>query len=73
MSLLRVYFLRRFRGTLLRLALSRRSAAISGAVLLIASVFLLIFDFNWETWLSDGFGLVIGASGVSLLIVALGG
>jgi len=32
-----------------------------------------MFDFNWETWLSDGFGLVIGASGVSLLIVALGG
>ena len=65
--------LRRVRGALLRLVLARRGASVSGTVLVGIALWLLAFDFPWETWLSDGFSLLSGATGVALLIAALGG
>ena len=65
--------LRRARGTLLRLVLARRGAAATGTVLVTVSLSLLIVDCAWESWFTDGVGLVVGATGAALLLAALGG
>ena len=65
--------LRRARGALLRLVLARRGAAAAGAVLVACSLTLLVFDYAWESWLSDGVSLVVGATGAALFLAALGG
>ena len=65
--------LRRARGLLLRVAFSRRAAAVAGTVLIGACAGLRLFDFGWESWLSDGFGLLLGASGAALLAAAASG
>ena len=65
--------LRRARGALLRLVLARRGALVSGTLLVGTALWLPAVDFPWETWLSDGFSLLLGATGAALLIAALGG
>ena len=65
--------LRRVRGALLRLVLDRLRAAIVGSLLTAAFVTQLAVEFTWESWLSDGLGLLLGATGVALLFAAAGG
>ena len=65
--------LRRARGILLRLVLARRRAAFVGSLFIAAFVTQLAVDFTWESWLSDGLGLLLGATGAALLCAAIGG
>ena len=65
--------LRRARGLLLRVAFARRAAVAAGVLLLAAFGVLRWFDFRWESWLSDGIALVLGASGAALLLAAATG
>lgn len=65
--------LRRARGVVLRLAFDRRGAALCGGVLTAVCAALRIFDFAWESRLSDGAGWLLGATGVALLLTAAGG
>jgi len=62
--------LRRVRGKLLRLALNRWLSGSVGLVLLCTAVWLRVTDYTWENWVSDGFTLVIGATGLALLLTA---
>lgn len=65
--------IRRWRGTLLRLAFDRAAALTLGLVCAGGAAWLAIIDASWESWVSDGLGLVAGATGVALIVVALGG
>jgi len=65
--------LKRIRGFLLRLVLKRRAAIVLGLLLIAPSAWLLAEDFAWESALTDGLGLVVGATGVALLVAGLGG
>lgn len=64
---------RRLRGFLLRLAFHRPTALAAGLACGGAAVWLAAIDAPWESWLSDGLGLVAGATGAALVLVALGG
>ena len=61
----------RARGSLLRLVLYRRGAVFIGFTFAASSLSLLVFDYTWESWLSDGIGLIAGATGVALLLAGL--
>jgi hypothetical protein len=65
--------LNRVRGSLLRLALYRRGAVFIGSTFAAFSLSLLAFDYTWESWLSDGISLVVGATGVALLLTGVQG
>ena len=65
--------LKRLRGSLLRLVLKRPVAIVLGLVLVAPSAWLLLQDLPWETAVTDGFGLVIGATGVAFLLAGIGG
>ena len=65
--------LKRARGWLLRLVLKRPVAIVLGLVLVAPSAWLLLQDLPWETPMTDGFGLVIGATGVAFLLAGIGG
>jgi protein-S-isoprenylcysteine O-methyltransferase Ste14 len=65
--------LRRARGLLLRVAFARRAAVGAGIVLLGVFGAFRLFEFSWESWVSDGAALVLGASGAALLLAALTG
>jgi len=65
--------IRRLRGALLRLAFNRPVALVAGLACLGAAVWLAAIDAPWEGWVSDGAGLVAGATGAALILVALGG
>lgn len=65
--------LKRWRGSLLRLALKRPAALTLGAVLVAPSLWLLVREFPWETPVTDGLGLVLGATGVAFLLTGIGG
>ena len=65
--------LRRLRGWLLRIVFDRRASAIIGSVLITTFALLRIVAFPWESWLTDGLNLLIGATGVALLVTAIGG
>ena len=65
--------LRRLRGSLLRIVFARRASAIIGGVLVATFVMLRIATFPWESWLTDGLNLLIGATGIALLVTAMGG
>jgi hypothetical protein len=65
--------LKRVRGFLLRLVLKRRAAIILGLLLIAPSAWLLAEDFSWESALTDGLGLIVGATGAALLLAGIGG
>ena len=65
--------LKRLRGFVLRLVLKRPAAITIGIVLMTPSLWLLMQDLPWETPVTDGLGLVMGATGVALLLTGLGG
>ena len=65
--------LRRLRGSVLRLTRRRRAGLAGGLALLLPSAALAAGDFPWESWLTDGLGLVGLATGAALILVALGG
>ncbi|MCY3845092.1 MAG: hypothetical protein OXH69_16295 [Acidobacteria bacterium] len=65
--------LRRARGALLRLAFDRRVAVGVGVVLLAPAALLRRADYGWESWLTDGLGLLCGATGVAFVAFALSG
>jgi len=64
---------RRLRGLVLRLAYHRKFALVSGVVFLAAAFWLAVNDYSWEGSLSAGFGMIIGATGVALVFIALSG
>ena len=65
--------IRRLRGALLRLAFNRLAAFAAGLACAGGAGWLAIVDAPWESWVSDGLGLVAGATGAALILVALGG
>lgn len=65
--------LKRARGWLLRLVLKRPVAVGLGLVLVAPSAWLLLRDLPWETPVTDGLGLVAGATGVAFLLTGIGG
>ena len=65
--------IRRTRGVLLRLALSRTPALVAGLVLLAPATVIAVGDYRWESWLTDGLGLIGGATGAALVVTALAG
>jgi hypothetical protein len=65
--------LRRFRGRLLRVAMNRSAALGLGVSLLAPAVWLLVQDLPWETSITDGLGLIVGATGAALVLAGLGG
>ncbi len=58
---------------MLRLARSRPVGTAAGAALLLPSAAVAVADFPWESWLTDGLGLVALATGAALVVAALGG
>lgn len=65
--------IRRLRGLLLRLAFNRPAALAAGLACAGGAVWLAAVDAPWESWVSDGLGLVAGATGAALVLAALGG
>lgn len=65
--------IRRLRGALLRLAFNRSAALAAGIACAGGAGWLAAIDAPWESWVSDGLGLVAGATGAALILVALGG
>lgn len=65
--------IRRLRGLLLRLAFSRPAALTAGLACAGGAGWLAVLDAPWENWVSDGLGLVAGATGAALVLAALGG
>ena len=65
--------LRRARGLLLRVVFARRAAAAAGGILVGVFAALRFLEFAWESWLSDGVALVLGALGAALLLAAATG
>ena len=66
-------FLRRTRGSLLRLAFRRATAVATGLALALPSVWLMAADLPWESGVTDGLSLVCGATGVALVLIGLRG
>jgi hypothetical protein len=65
--------IRRFRGRLLRVAMNRAAATGLGLSLLAPAVWLLVQEFPWESAITDGLGLIIGATGAALVFAGVGG
>ena len=64
---------KRLRGWFLRLALNRTLSIGLGLLLLAPAVWLFVGDYPWETPVTDGLQLVLGATGVAMLLAGLGG
>ena len=58
---------------LLRVAFNRPVALVAGLACASGAAWLAIVDAPWESWVSDGAGLVVGATGAALILVALAG
>ena len=65
--------LRRARGALLRVALRRTPALVCGLVLLVPATVIAVGDYGWESWVTDGLGLIGGATGAALFVTWLAG
>jgi len=65
--------LKRLRGSLLRFLLNRPAAITLGLLLTAPAVWLLVQDLPWESPITDGLGLVVGATGVAFLLAGIGG
>lgn len=65
--------LKRLRGSLLRLLLNRPAAITLGLVLTLPAAWLLFEDLVWETPVTDGLALIVGATGVAFLLAGIGG
>jgi hypothetical protein len=48
-------------------------AVIVGATLVTGSAVLVLGDFLWESWLTDGLGLVLGGTGIALVMIGISG
>jgi len=68
-----VLTMRRTRGVLLRVARSRTPALVVGLVLLAPATVIAVGDYGWESWLTDGLGLIGGATGAALVLTGLAG
>jgi len=66
-------YLKRLRGSLLRFVLKRPAAITLGLMMVTPSLWLLIRELPWETPVTDGLGLVVGATGVAFLLTGIGG
>jgi hypothetical protein len=66
-------FTKRLRGLLLRLVLKRAVAITAGLALLAPAVWLFVRDFRWESSVTDGLGLVLGATGAAFVLAGIGG
>ena len=64
---------RRLRGLVLRLAYRRKLALVSGVVCLAGAFWLATNDYSWEGSFSSGFGMIVGATGMALVFMALSG
>ena len=64
---------RRLRGAVLRLVRHGRVAVAAGALLLTPTIIVMVGEFPWESWRTDGAGLILGATGLALLMAGLGG
>ena len=65
--------MRRTRGVLLRVALNRTPALVVGLALLVPATVIAVADYGWESWLTDGLGLIGGATGAALVLSGLAG
>jgi hypothetical protein len=65
--------LKRLRGALLRFVLKRPAAIALGLILTVPSAWLLVQDLPWESPVTDGLGLIFGATGVAFLVTGIGG
>lgn len=66
-------YLKRLRGSLLRVVLKRPAAITLGIILLAPSAWLLAQDLPWESPTTDGIGLIAGATGAAFLLAGIGG
>jgi len=64
---------RRARGWLLRAVLARTTALALGAALIAPAALVWWNDYAWESWATDGLALVVGATGLALMLAGLGG
>jgi hypothetical protein len=64
---------RRLRGLFIRLVLNRKVSIAAGLLLLVPAVWLFAGDYAWETPVTDGLQLILGATGVALLVAGAGG
>ena len=44
-----------------------------GAVLLAPALALVLDDYSWESWITDGLALVLGGTGAALVLTGIGG
>jgi hypothetical protein len=64
---------KRLRGWFIRLALNRTLSIVLGLLLLAPAVCLFVGDYSWETAVTDGLQLVLGATGAAILLAGIGG
>ncbi len=58
---------------MLRLVRNRPAASVIGGLLLALAFIILAGDYPLYTWITDGIGLVMGATGVALVVGSFGG
>lgn len=65
--------MKRLRGILLRSAYSKAVAVVIGTLLLVPAVAVWAVDGAWESWITDGAALVLGATGLAFVLAGLTG
>jgi hypothetical protein len=64
---------RRLRGRLLRLLRNRPISVALGLLLAAPALWLLFEEYSWESPVTDGVGLILGATGAALVFAGIGG